>query len=279
LFSAPQALPGDVLVIIAQALKNSKQGCRARYAMLATCRYWNEVLSSEPLCWEELRPKIAYWFRNSPHLIYSKEGLLLLQRGRFSLEDVLDIENEYMDRTLLYVMGRKGDVDMLRFLIAHFNFNAEDARRDDNMALRSAAEHGQVRFLETLVDLFGLGVEDARACNNQALQWAVEKGRVDVFNVLFDRFGLTVQDIHPHPNSDYFMGYYFVHHAMTFESYNVMLALMEKYNLPAFATTMSKWHERALMSGNPQVWWSNVDTDFFRLFLAHAESIYGPRFK
>jgi len=264
--------------MISQALKNSKQGCLARFAMMGTCRYWNQILANNPLCWEGMHSRLISWFKYSPHLVYSDQGIRLLRRCSLSLEDVLDFDPYDERKSLLYIISRKGDVAMLRFLVSHYGFNAEDARRCDNLALRVAASHGQTSFLEALVELFGLGVDDARARDNDALNSAAENDRIDIIDVLFNRFGLTLQDVHFCPGRDSFHKFHFVYRAMKNESYNVMLELMGKYNLTGFDEKIRNWDLRALQSGNPGVWWAHYDSDFYRVFLAAAQEAHGPEF-
>jgi len=83
---------------------------------------------------------------------------------------------------------------VLKCLADRFGLTSDDARAEDNWALRFAAYNGHVDALKCLADLFGLTAADARAMDNEALRMAVHYGRVDAVEYLVDRVGLTAED-------------------------------------------------------------------------------------
>ena len=66
-------------------------------------------------------------------------------------------------------------IEVLKFLHNTFGLTADDARADDNYALRLAAENGHLEELSCLHDTFGLTDVDARAGDNYALRLSAEK--------------------------------------------------------------------------------------------------------
>ena len=68
--------------------------------------------------------------------------------------------------------AENGHVEVLRFLKNEFGLTADDARANDNEALRMAAANGHIDILRFLKKEFGLTADDAGADNNYALRLA-----------------------------------------------------------------------------------------------------------
>lgn len=66
-------------------------------------------------------------------------------------------------------------LDVVQWLIEHFQLTAADARTGNNFALRWVCYHGHLVTAQWLVDRFGLTVADTQAVENEALRWACHK--------------------------------------------------------------------------------------------------------
>lgn len=90
--------------------------------------------------------------------------------------------------------AENGHVEVLTCLHDAFGLSADDAQADGNYALRMAAYNGHLEVLEYLHDTFGLTADDARDNNNWALRLAAKNGHLEVLKYLHDAFGLTADD-------------------------------------------------------------------------------------
>ena len=100
---------------------------------------------------------------------------------------------------------------------------------------------------------------------------AVMDNNAVVIEVLFNRFGLTVDDL---AWGDTRVDA--VHYAKIWQSFNAMLVLIDKFQLPGFAEIRRAWQERAVFINNPYCWWMEHGSDFFRLFINEAVRTFGP---
>ena len=73
-----------------------------------------------------------------------------------------------------------------------FGLTANDARTEDNDALKMAAYNGHVEVLRFLKNEFGLTAEDARTNNNEALRNAYRNGHIKVVEFFEQEWGLTL---------------------------------------------------------------------------------------
>jgi ankyrin repeat protein len=86
-------------------------------------------------------------------------------------------------RNVLTHATATGEFDELRAYIAAGKVAVEDARANDNQALRFACRNGHVSVVRVLVEL-GLTADDARVHDNDALRYACCNGHVSVVRVL-----------------------------------------------------------------------------------------------
>ena len=73
-----------------------------------------------------------------------------------------------------------GHLDVAKWLYATFNLTAEDARSEDNYALRYSCIWGHLDVAKWLHTTFNLTAEDARSDNNSALRYSCSNGHLDV---------------------------------------------------------------------------------------------------
>jgi hypothetical protein len=70
--------------------------------------------------------------------------------------------------------------DMAAWLTTAFGLTADDARHDDNWALRYACYNGRLDAAKWLAETFSLGADDARARNSMALRFACGWGHLSI---------------------------------------------------------------------------------------------------
>jgi hypothetical protein len=90
---------------------------------------------------------------------------------------------------------KNGHFEMATWLHSNYKFTADDARADDNFALRWACDRGHFRIVKWLVRTFDLTIDDIRTENNFALYWACHHGHFDIVQWLVTHFGMTQEDI------------------------------------------------------------------------------------
>jgi hypothetical protein len=83
---------------------------------------------------------------------------------------------------------------VLRVLKDEFGLGADDARANDNYALRTAARKGHTGVLLVLKREFELTADDARALDYDALRMAAQYGHTGVLLVLRREWHVTVED-------------------------------------------------------------------------------------
>ena len=144
-------------------------------------------------CLEKTKPTESYLENKKKILFYAAElgdmTLLNLLKKETLINDAR-ANNNYALRWA----ARNGHVDVLRFLKDNFDLTDEDARTWNNYALRMAAYNGHLVVLCFLKNDFGLTADDARADDKDALRLAAEYGHVEVLRVLNNEFGLTADD-------------------------------------------------------------------------------------
>lgn len=271
----PQILPDEVIVMIAQALGKGVKANKSRGVMAQVCTSWRLVVGSNPICWESEKEQVVRRFAHRPHCFTGDKIELLKQRFGLSLQDLLKHDDDAGaanddERGMMIYIARQGDHATLRRLVNHFGFNAADARRHGNQLIRAAAEQNRTEFLGVLVDMFGLGRLDAMARNNTALKCAVMDNNAVVIEVLFSRFGLTVDDLAWGDSK-----VDAVHYAKNWQSFDAMLVLIDKFQLPGLAEIRRAWQERAVFSNNPYCWWMEHGSDFYHLFINEAVRTFG----
>ena len=128
-----------------------------------------------------------------------KEFKLVCDRGHLQvakwLTDYfkLDVEDARSDNNYaLRLSCTKGHLHVAKWLTSHFNLTSEDARSFDNHALRYSCEGGYLNVVKWLIERFELTVEDVRACNNYALTWSCKSGHLDVAKWLKERVGMEL---------------------------------------------------------------------------------------
>lgn len=104
------------------------------------------------------------------------------------------VDNPFVRETVIQRAASRGHVDVLSFMHVAWQLTAEDARANDNFALRQAACHGHVNVLALLHGTFGLTAVDARADDNWGLRQAARNGHVNVLDFLRSTWGLTLED-------------------------------------------------------------------------------------
>ena len=87
-----------------------------------------------------------------------------------------------------------GQLDILRFMHKELNFTANDARWNNNWALREACMNKHLGVVKYLHTGFGLTVEDAREVNNAALGWSGLNGDLELMKYLRKGYGLNTND-------------------------------------------------------------------------------------
>jgi len=90
--------------------------------------------------------------------------------------------------------ARNGHLDMCQWLATHFQLTTKDAQSSENYALRWAARCGHLGMCQWLVSYFGLTAEDARSCDNFALRWAAKNNHLGMCKWLATHFQLTTKD-------------------------------------------------------------------------------------
>merc|ERR1711991_127836 len=75
-----------------------------------------------------------------------------------------------------------------------FGLTAEDARAENNFALRESCQNGHLSVVKYLKEEFGLTKEDAQADDNYALRESGGFGHFAVIKYLKENFGLTRED-------------------------------------------------------------------------------------
>jgi hypothetical protein len=91
-----------------------------------------------------------------------------------------------------------GDLDLVKWLIAHYGLGADDVRARSCRALRLACEYGRLDVARWLTRTFRLTTADARAQYNYALRYSCANGHLATAQWLEVQFGLTAHDIRTH---------------------------------------------------------------------------------
>ena len=131
----------------------------------------------------------ACWIGPAPaaqvgrHLVWPVFAARVCQSVRRANDGPAPLWLRYIHRDdLLAVLAHGGLAEACGGLVhCPFSFGPDEARSDNNHALRTAAENGHVAVLDRLAaPPYNLGQEDARSDNNCALRWASMNGRVAV---------------------------------------------------------------------------------------------------
>ena len=116
-----------------------------------------------------------------------------------NLKVVLDARKDH--NSLMRMFAKRGEIDMLRFLVDAFNLTADDARAGAACsAFQMAAAHGHVNVLEFLVEFLGMTVDDARSNDCLAFRTAACNGHVLVLQYFVDKLHMTASDARQHQN-------------------------------------------------------------------------------
>lgn len=84
----------------------------------------------------------------------------------------------------------RGRLETARWLAKRFGLTADDAREDDNWALRRSCANGHLATARWLAETFGLGASDAAAADNDAFRDACGAGHLATAQWLVGAFGL-----------------------------------------------------------------------------------------
>ena len=87
-----------------------------------------------------------------------------------------------------------GHLKIVRYLKKEFGLTAKDVRAGDNYALRWSCRNNHLSIVKYLKEKFSLTAKDARASNNFGLRWACENCHLNVVKYLREGFGLTTED-------------------------------------------------------------------------------------
>ena len=244
---------------------------------MEVCNMMGEACATS-CAWSEW---VLVCFKHNPSRFAVENDVLKLKPG---LARDLSLKTELARNSIRVAMldvvesvARRGDHLALEILMDSFGFNADGARKWENLALRVAAKHGRASFLATLADRLNLKTNDARARDNEALYHAAINDDVAVIRVLFDRFGLTVDDLH---SREHRWRYHVVRMAESRSNYRAMLHLIARFpGLPRVAAARRAWDAAATASGEPHGWWTRKCSDFYALFIEEARGRIGAEFE
>lgn len=94
---------------------------------------------------------------------------------------------------------KRGRLELLDWLLAHYPFEKEDACVDDARPLRDACDEGHLAVAQRLADHFGLTAADASAMRHWILRYACRRRDAAMVRWLRERFGIGNGD----PRTDY----------------------------------------------------------------------------
>lgn len=126
--------------------------------------------------------------------ICSERGRLDMLQCLLEQLGVTTLKNE-ITNTVVSRAARYGHLHILQFLDNKFTLSVDNARANNNEALRDCAAAGHVEVLKYLHERFGLNRNDARAKHNEALRVAAENGHLDTVQYLHTAFRLAPRDV------------------------------------------------------------------------------------
>lgn len=113
--------------------------------------------------------------------------------------DVKDERTREFVQHLMHIAVKSGDINCLDF-VHKIGLTGTDVRKNDNLALKTAAFYGHVQILDFLFRKWKLHAEDARSGHNHALQVAAMNGHVAVLRYLHTTWHLTSEDARSNNN-------------------------------------------------------------------------------
>lgn len=111
---------------------------------------------------------------------------------KLTIEEVIDQDHDQDDIILSLAVLYQQD-QILQVLHDHYGLTASHIRKANLLII--AAKCGHIKILEVFHEIYGLTTQDARAQENEALRWAVIYGDFKVVKILHSVYGLTDEDL------------------------------------------------------------------------------------